>query len=87
MFRPEQPQRDYVLASGQDSLRIPFVWEGNGVRIVRTFTITRGAYLVGVSDQVTNTGSAPWTAVIYRQIERTPPPPGCPSGSSRCQAV
>ncbi|RZZ88488.1 membrane protein insertase YidC [Pseudoxanthomonas winnipegensis] len=75
VFRPEQPQRDYMLASGQDSLRIPFVWEGNGVRIVRTFTITRGSYLVGVSDQVTNTGSAPWTAVIYRQLERTPPPP------------
>lgn len=75
VFRPEQAQRDYRLAAGQDSLSIPFVWEGNGVRIVRTFTVHRGDYLVGVSDQITNSGAAPWTAVIYRQLERTPPPP------------
>jgi YidC/Oxa1 family membrane protein insertase len=75
VFRPEQPQRDYALATGQDSLSIPFVWEGNGVRIVRTFTVKRGDYLIGVSDQVTNTGAAPWTAVVYRQLERVPPPP------------
>ncbi|AER54848.1 membrane protein insertase [Pseudoxanthomonas spadix BD-a59] len=75
VFRPMQPQRDYSLGADQDSLSIPFVWEGNGVRIVRTFTVRRGQYLVGVSDQVTNTGQAPWRGVVYRQLERVPPPP------------
>ena len=53
---------------------MPFVWRGtDGVSIRRTFTLKRGEYVVTVSDQVINAGTAPWTAFVYRQLERIPP--------------
>ncbi|MEL1263479.1 membrane protein insertase YidC [Pseudoxanthomonas putridarboris] len=62
------------LAQGDDSVSVPFVWHGpDGVTIRRTYTLKRASYEIEVSDQVANTGSAPWQGVVYRQLLRTPP--------------
>jgi YidC/Oxa1 family membrane protein insertase len=73
-FQPVGGQRDYVLREGQDTLEVPFEWTGaDGISIRRTYTFTRGAYAVKVSDQVVNHGSAPWQGYVYRQLVRVPP--------------
>ena len=73
-FVPATPGATYTLANGQDSLAIPFVWQGpNGVSIERTYTLKRGSYTVEVRDVAKNAGAAPWTGYVYRQLVRVPP--------------
>ena len=72
-FVPASPGASYTLASGRDSLSIPFVWHGpNGVSIERTYTLQRGSYVVEVRDVAKNAGAAPWTGYVYRQLVRVP---------------
>jgi len=73
-FVPAEPARDYTLADGAQRVDVPFVWTGpNGVTIRRTYTFQRGDYAIGVRDEITNQGSAPWQAAVYRQLLRVPP--------------
>ena len=63
----------YVLAAGQNELKVPFVWRGeNGVTVTRTYTFKRGQYAVDVQDVVSNAGTTPWSAFNYRQLSRVP---------------
>ncbi|KAF1686837.1 membrane protein insertase YidC [Pseudoxanthomonas broegbernensis] len=73
-FVPAGPEREYALAPGQDTVAVPFVWQGeDGVRITRTYTLTRGGYAVQVRDEIANDGATPWQGQVYRQLIRTPP--------------
>ncbi len=73
-FVPDDPQREFVLADGQEQVVVPFVWHGpDGVSIHRTYTLTRGSYAVEVRDEIANQGSAPWQGQVYRQLIRKPP--------------
>ena len=72
-FVPAAPGTTYTLADGQDTLSIPFVWHGpNGVSIERTYILKRGSYALEVRDVARNTGAAPWTGYVYRQLVRVP---------------
>ena len=63
----------FVLADGQDSLSIPFVWtSGTGITVTKTLTFTRGSYEVKVDYLIENGSSADWTANQYRQLKRKP---------------
>jgi len=73
-FVPATGARAFALTPGAQSLQVPFVWQGpNGVSIRRTYTFTRGDYVVNVRDEVTNHSSAPWQGYVYRQLLRVPP--------------
>ena len=70
---PRAASTDYTLADGASSVDVPFVWTGaNGVTIRRTYTFSRGDYVVKVRDEVVNAGSAPWQGFVYRQLSRVP---------------
>ena len=72
-FVPESAQRDFALAQGAKDVVVPFVWTGpDGVTIRRTYTFTRGDYVVRVHDEVVNAGSKPWQGFVYRQLSRVP---------------
>lgn len=72
-FVPEGTQRDFALADGAASVDVPFVWTGpDGVTIRRTFTFSRGDYVVKVRDEVINAGAKPWQGFVYRQLSRVP---------------
>ena len=72
-FVPTQPGKAHALAPGQDTLEIPFVWNGpDGVSIQRTYVLKRGSYAVEVRDVVRNGGSAPWSGYVYRQLVQVP---------------
>jgi len=73
-FVPVDPQRNVVLAPGAKTVQVPFVWHGpNGVDIRRTYTFTRGDYVIDVRDEVINHSGAPWQGYVYRQLVRVPP--------------
>ncbi|CBA17650.1 membrane protein insertase YidC [Xanthomonas albilineans] len=72
-FRPEQPGKEYVLAKGQDSLEVPFVWNGpSGISIRRVYTLQPGHYAVQVRDEIVNHGSKPWQGYVFRKLSRVP---------------
>lgn len=56
---------------GQDSLTVRFESpEMDGVKLVKTWTIQRGAYAVAVQHEVINTGSASASPQLYLQLVR-----------------
>lgn len=59
------------LGAGQDSLSIRFESpEQGGVKLVKTWTMRRGAYDIAVRHEVLNTGSAPVSPQLYLQLVR-----------------
>ena len=73
-FVPVDPARAITLAPGAQSVQVPFVWQGPaGVSIRRTYTFTRGDYVIDVRDEVVNHSGAPWQGYVYRQLVRVPP--------------
>jgi YidC/Oxa1 family membrane protein insertase len=58
------------LADGQNTLDVSFAAESGGVKLVKTFTFTRGSYVIGVRHAVTNLGSAPVSPNLYMQLVR-----------------
>jgi YidC/Oxa1 family membrane protein insertase len=73
-FVPVAPARAVTLAPGAQTVQVPFLWQGPaGVSIRRTYTFTRGDYVIGVRDEVVNHSGAPWQGYVYRQLVRVPP--------------
>ena len=61
---------EFRLAEGADSLSVDLLLEGNGVRITKRYTFSRGSYLVKLEYLVENRSAAPWSAALYGQIKR-----------------
>ncbi len=59
------------LKDGQDELQVKFESaDVGGVKLVKTYTVKRGAYDVAVRHEVINTGSAPVAPQLYLQLVR-----------------
>ena len=48
----------------------------NGVTFIKTYTFTRGSYLVDLKHEVINNSGSEWTGSAYAQINRTEPAEG-----------
>ncbi|GAB6067083.1 membrane protein insertase YidC [Methylothermus subterraneus] len=68
-----QAEAQEYRMQGSQALKVPLVWRGDGVEIVKTFTFEPGSYEIKIDFQVTNTSPAPWTARLYGQLKRTAP--------------
>ena len=65
-----------TLADGQNELQIKFESADiGGVKLVKTYTLRRGAYDIAVRHDVINTGSAPVAPQLYLQLVRDGNPP------------
>ncbi len=65
------------LKDGANELVVKFESpEVGGVKLVKTYTLTRGSYAIGVRHDVVNTGSVPTAPQLYLQLVRdgTKPP-------------
>jgi YidC/Oxa1 family membrane protein insertase len=63
--------RSYVLADGQQELKVPLTWsDGHGLTVTKTFTFKRGSYAIPIDYQVRNEGSQDWRAASYLQFLR-----------------
>jgi YidC/Oxa1 family membrane protein insertase len=58
------------LATGQNSFDVSLTAESGGVRLVKTYTFTRGSYVIGVRHQVTNLTGEPLAPSLYLQLVR-----------------
>jgi YidC/Oxa1 family membrane protein insertase len=67
----------YQLAQGQDQVVVSLDWSdpAAGVSVVKRYTLTRGSYVVEVSQQIDNHGSGTWRGNAYQQLDRVEPPP------------
>ncbi|MBL8437341.1 MAG: membrane protein insertase YidC [Zoogloeaceae bacterium] len=65
------PAGEQVLQPGQDSLTVRLQAPAeNGVAVTKVFTFHRGSYLIDVTEEIANKGSAPVTAHAYFQLTR-----------------
>ncbi len=74
-FTPQAIQ--YALAPGQDKVVVTLDWKdpASGVSVIKRYTLTRGSYVVQLSQQVDNHGSKTWSGSAYEQLDRIEPPP------------
>ncbi len=66
-----------VIAPGADAVSLTLTGESGGLKLTRTYTLKRGAYVVDVHDEVTNVSGAPLRPTLYMQLTRDgDAPPG-----------
>ena len=59
------------LKEGQDELNLRFESaETNGVKLVKTYTLKRGSYVINVKHEVINNGTVPVSPQLYMQLVR-----------------
>ncbi|QIL19468.1 membrane protein insertase YidC [Thermomonas sp. HDW16] len=74
VFQPEDGVHEAVLADGAKEVSARFIaTTAQGLQIRRTYSLPRGSYALNVRDELANTGSAPWSGLVYRQLLRNPP--------------
>jgi YidC/Oxa1 family membrane protein insertase len=62
---------DKALADGKNELTVRFESDDvGGAKLVKTYTVRRGGYDIGVKHEVVNTGTAPITPQLYMQLVR-----------------
>lgn len=61
----------FMLADGQDSLRVPLSYRApNGVQYTKTYIFRRGSYVVDIEFQVKNLTQNEWAGYLYGQFQR-----------------
>ena len=54
-------QTSYELANGQNELKVDLTWQdAAGLTVTKSYTLTRGSYVVGLSQKIDNGGSTAW---------------------------
>lgn len=62
----------YVLADGQNELRVPLTWHAaDGVQYTKIYIFHRGSYVVDVEFVVKNASRREWSGYFYGQFQRT----------------
>ena len=63
-------QTQYALASGEKTLKVTLTWsDTQGLKVLKTYTFTRGSYRIGLSYDIHNGSSQPWSGAEYIQFE------------------
>jgi len=64
-------QKNFVLAPGDNELRVPMTWtDGQGLNVTKTFIFKRGQYGIGLVYDVKNEGGVPRKLASYAQLLR-----------------
>ena len=77
LFQTVDGKNSYQLADGQEQLEVPFVWTDTktGVQLTKTLVFKRGLFDIKQTQEIRNTGTAPWAGFAYEQLQRVAPPP------------
>ncbi|CRG51871.1 membrane protein insertase YidC [Yersinia wautersii] len=68
----EVPQTRFVLADGQDELRIPLTFTGkDGSVFIKTFVLKRNDYAISVDYHVNNASAAPLELTLFGQLKQS----------------
>ncbi len=65
-------QNRYILASGENELRVPMVWSdpASNLKITKTYIFKRDSYKVDVEYHVENGSDSDWRGGVYAQLLR-----------------
>lgn len=63
-------ENSYQLAETAQELRVPFVWEKDGIKVEKTYVLQRNSYVVGLEIKVSNHTGQTWQASPYTQLVR-----------------
>lgn len=70
VYQAEQPR--YSLSDNQQQLVVPLTWHNaQGLTVTKTFTFTRGSYLVDVAFTIQNHMTQTWSGQWYSQLKRS----------------
>ena len=65
-------QTDYVLAEGEDELKVHLHWSNeDGIKVIKTFIFHRDSYAVNLDVEVQNNSQQTWKGLAYQQLQRT----------------
>jgi len=68
-------QSKYQLAEGEDKLTAVITWTSpEGVVFIKSYTFSRGSYLIEVAHTIKNPTGRDWVGNLYQQLQRTPLP-------------
>ncbi len=67
----------YSLKQGEDKVVATFTWRdrASGIEVIKRYTLTRGSYVIDLSQKIINHGDRTWQGSSYEQLERVEPPP------------
>jgi len=66
-------QSTYNLGHNRN-LKVNLTWHGDhGITVIKTYTFTRGKYLMNVTMHVLNKGASVWKGRFYQQLSQTKP--------------
>ena len=69
----ESERSSYALDGGADELRVNLVWQGEGVRVTKSYLFKRDSYEIEIKYRVKNDNALPWTGRAYAQFRRVAP--------------
>lgn len=61
-------QSHYVING--ETLVVPMTWEENGIKVTKTYTFTKGQYLIQLDYKVENSSDSIWAGSLYSQLKR-----------------
>ena len=64
-------QTEYALADGENELRVPLIYQANGVTYTKYYILHRGKYAIDVQYDIDNKSQAPVEVSIYGQLKQT----------------
>ena len=65
----------YEMADDENELKVNMFWRSSeGVEFLKTYTFTRGSYLINVSHTINNASRKEWSGNLYQQLQRTAVP-------------
>ncbi len=68
-------QSRYQLAADENKLTAVMTWTSpEGVVFIKSYTFTRGSYLIEVAHTIKNPTARDWVGNLYQQLQRTPLP-------------
>jgi len=63
----------YQLNEGENTLAVPLTWtDGSGLSYTKTYTFTRGSYVIALDQKIDNQSANDWTGRQYTQLLRIP---------------
>jgi len=66
-------QARYQLNEGENTLTVPLTWtDNNGLSYTKTYTFTRGSYVIDLEQKIDNQSANDWTGRQYTQLLRVP---------------
>ncbi|CAB3785212.1 Membrane protein insertase YidC [Paraburkholderia ultramafica] len=69
------PNQQTQLTGDEKSFQLSFESaEKGGVKVIKTYTFTRGSYVIGVDTKIQNVGTAPVTPSVYMELVRDDQP-------------